>query len=105
MKKILRIMIGAHTTTPCRSLFKKLEILPIPYRYIFSLMNSTVENQENLQTNSSVHSFETRNKDNFHRLIASYAVFRRVNSILVLEYSTIYHVGSQILSLGNQTLK
>jgi hypothetical protein len=58
-KKIIRFMVGAHPRTPCRSLFKKLEILPVPCQYIFSLMNFFVNNQENFQTNSSVQ---------FHRL-------------------------------------
>jgi hypothetical protein len=36
-KKIIRITVGAQPRTPYRSLFKKLEILPIPCQYIFSL--------------------------------------------------------------------
>jgi hypothetical protein len=44
-KKIFRIMVGAHPRTPCRNLFKKLEILPVPCQYIFSLMNFFVNNQ------------------------------------------------------------
>jgi hypothetical protein len=38
-KKIIRIVVGAQPGTACRSLFKKLEILPIPCQYIFSLIN------------------------------------------------------------------
>jgi hypothetical protein len=38
-------MVGAHPGTPCRSLFKKLEILPVPCQYIFSLMNFLVDNK------------------------------------------------------------
>jgi hypothetical protein len=44
-KKIIRIMVDAHPRTSCRSLFKKLEILPVPCQYIFSLMNFLVDNQ------------------------------------------------------------
>jgi hypothetical protein len=33
-KKIIGIMVGAHPRTPCRSMFKKLEILPVPCQYI-----------------------------------------------------------------------
>jgi hypothetical protein len=50
-KKIISIMVGAHPRTPCRNLFKKLEILPVPCQYIFSLMNFFVNNQENFQKN------------------------------------------------------
>jgi hypothetical protein len=56
-------MVGAKARTPWSSLFKKLEILPIHYKCIFSLMNFTV----NLQTNSPVHSTDTGNKHHFHR--------------------------------------
>jgi hypothetical protein len=52
-------MVGAQPRTPCRSLFKKSEILPIPCKYIFSLMKFILNNQEHFQTNSSIHSTDT----------------------------------------------
>jgi hypothetical protein len=70
-KQIIRNMVGAHSRTPCRSLFKKLEILPVPCQYIISLMNFFVSNQEHFQTNSSVHSIKSRNKHHLHRPIAN----------------------------------
>ena len=76
-KKIIRIMVGAHTRTPCRNLFKKLDILTVLCQCIFSLMYFIVDNQENFQTNSSVHSFETRNNDHFHRPIANPSCFQK----------------------------
>jgi hypothetical protein len=79
--KIIRIMVGAHPRTPCRSLFKKPEILPVPCQYIFSLMNFFVNNQENFQANSSVHSINTRNKHHLHRPIANLSCFQKVHSI------------------------
>jgi IS1 family transposase len=75
-KKIIRIVVGAHPRTSCRSLFKKLEILPVPCQYIFSLMNFLVDNQENFQTNSSIHSINTRNKHHLHRPIANLSCFQ-----------------------------
>jgi hypothetical protein len=65
-KEIIRIMVGARPRTPCRILFTKLEILPVPCPYIFSLMNFIVNNQENFQTNSSIHNINTRNKHHLH---------------------------------------
>jgi hypothetical protein len=70
-------MVGAHPRTPCRNLFKKLEILPVPWPYIFLLMNFCVNNQENFQTNSSVHSINTRNKLYLHRPIANLSCFQK----------------------------
>jgi IS1 family transposase len=76
-KKIIRIMVGAQPRTPRRSLFKKLEILPIPCQYIFSLMNFILKNQENFQTNSSIHSIDTRNKHHLHRPNANLSCLKK----------------------------
>jgi IS1 family transposase len=76
-KKIITIMVGAHPRTPCRSLFKKLEILPVPCQYIFSLMNFFVNNQEQFQTNASVHSINTRNKHHLHRPVANLSCLQK----------------------------
>jgi hypothetical protein len=43
-KKIIRIVAGATPINSCRNLLKKVEILPLPYEYIFSLMNFIVNN-------------------------------------------------------------
>jgi len=40
-------MAGAQPRTPCRSIFKQLEILPVPWQYILSLMNFIVNNTRN----------------------------------------------------------
>ena len=36
-KRIIRIMVGAHPRTSCRTLFKRLEILEVPSQYMYSL--------------------------------------------------------------------
>jgi hypothetical protein len=94
-KKIVRIMVGAHPRTPCRSVFKKLEILPVPCQYIFSLMNFFVNNQENFQTNSSVHSINTRNKHHLHRPIANLTCFQKMHSVLTLKFLAVSHIVSR----------
>ena len=40
-KQIIRIMAGVQPRTSCRSLFKQLEILLIPFQYTLSLTNFT----------------------------------------------------------------
>jgi len=47
-------MAGAQLRTSCRSLLKQLEILPVPFQYILSLMDFSINNQEIFKTNSSV---------------------------------------------------
>jgi len=57
--KVVRIMAGAQPSTVCRSLFKQLEVLPVPCQYVLSLMNFIIGNQEIFKTNSSVHNINT----------------------------------------------
>jgi hypothetical protein len=45
-KKTVRITIGAQPRTSCRSMFKQLEILSLPCKYILSLTNFIIHNQE-----------------------------------------------------------
>jgi hypothetical protein len=37
---------GAQPRTPCRSLFKQIEMLPVPCQYILSLINFIIGNHE-----------------------------------------------------------
>jgi hypothetical protein len=76
-KKIIRIMVGAHPRTSCRRLFKNLEILPVPSQYINLLINFFVNNQEQFQTNSSIHNINTRNKHQLHRSTANLSCFQK----------------------------
>jgi hypothetical protein len=88
-KKIVRLMAGVKPRNSCTSLFKSLEILALPCEYIFSLINFTVNNQEHFQTNSAIHSANTRNKNQLCRptvnlcfqKCAYYAVIKIVNSL------------------------
>jgi hypothetical protein len=54
--------------------------LTVLSQYIYSLMTFFIGNQENLQTNSSLHSINTRNKHHLHRPIANLSCFRRGTS-------------------------
>jgi hypothetical protein len=65
-KNILRSMLGISARTSCRKWFKKLEILPIPSLYIYSLMMFLVDNLHYFQTNSSVYDINTRYKNQLH---------------------------------------
>jgi len=59
------------------SLFKQLDILPIPCQYILSSMNFSINNQENFQTNVSIHINNTRNKHHLHRPNAKLPCFQK----------------------------
>jgi hypothetical protein len=101
-KRIIRIMAGVGSRSSCRSLFKKLAILPVPCQYIFSLMMIVVDNQENFQTNSSIHGVDTRNKTQLHRPIVNLSCFQKGVSYVGVKIFNI--LPSSISNLRNDKL-
>jgi hypothetical protein len=87
-KRIIRIMVVAHSRTSCRRLFKKLEILTVPSQYIYSLMGFFIGNQENFQTNSSVHNINTEINTFFVDQLQTCLVFREVHPTPGSEFLT-----------------
>jgi hypothetical protein len=67
-------MVGAKPRNSRRSLINRADILPLPCQYILSLMNL-----ENCQTNSAVHSINTRNKHQLYRPVASLSCLQNCN--------------------------
>jgi hypothetical protein len=76
-KKIFRLMAGVKPRNSSRSLFERSEILPFSCEYIFSLVLLIVNNQEHFQTNYSIHTVTTRNKNQLHRPIANLSCFQK----------------------------
>jgi hypothetical protein len=76
-KRIVRIMAGVRSRCSCRGLFRKLDILPVPCQYKFSLMIFVVDNLGSFQTNLTVHGLNTRNKMQLHRPIANLSCFQK----------------------------
>jgi hypothetical protein len=70
-------MSGAQARALCRRLYKQFEILHLPCQYTLSLMNSIINNQENFQTNSSIHNIDTRNKHHFIDNMSLYLVSKK----------------------------
>jgi hypothetical protein len=46
--------------------------------YMFTLMNFVVNDQELFQTNSAIHSVNTRNRDHLHRPTANLSCFQKI---------------------------
>jgi hypothetical protein len=76
-KRTVRIIADVKSRNSYRNLFMSLEISPLPCEYIFTLMNFLVNNQEHFQTNSAIHSDNTRNRDYLHRPIANISCFQK----------------------------
>jgi hypothetical protein len=57
--------------------FMSLEILPLPCKYLFKIVNFFVNNEKHFQMNSAIHSVNTRNKDHIHRPTANFSCFQK----------------------------
>jgi hypothetical protein len=71
-KKIVRIMMGVKS----RNLYR-LEILTHPCEYMFSLITFITNNEEHFQTNSDVHSVNTRQKHHLHEPTVTSHAFKK----------------------------
>jgi hypothetical protein len=76
-KKIVRIIVCPKPQTSFRNLFEKAQILPLPWEYIFTLLNFVLNNLEHFQASSAIHCVNTRNKHNLHRPVASLTCFQK----------------------------
>jgi hypothetical protein len=76
-KKIFKIMVGIKSQNSYRDLFKRLQILPLPLEYIFSLLNFIISKEEHFKANSAVHSVNTRDKHHPHRPVANPTGFQK----------------------------
>ena len=69
-KRVVRVMSGVGPRPSCRSLFRKLDILPVACQYILSLLLFIVDNQKNFLTNAYVHGLDTKNKNHLYLPVA-----------------------------------
>ena len=67
-KRVLRIMLGIGQRSSCKSWFGKLNILPVPSLYIFSLIMFVFNHLDNFKANSSWKDFNTTTKHQLHFL-------------------------------------
>jgi len=99
-ERTVRIIAGVKSKNSCRNLFMRLEVLSLPCEYIFTLMSVDVNNQELFQTNSAVHSVNTRNRDHLHRPIANLSCFQeKAHAMLASKSSTVYYHISEVLHI------
>ena len=87
-------MAVAQPRTSSRSLFKQVDILPVPCQYIISLTNFVISNQENFQISSSIISINTCNKHHLHRPNANPSCFQKCT----------FNVGTNIFNLLTPSL-
>ena len=76
-KRMVRIMMGYRNRVSCRSLFKKLEILPLTSQYILLLMLFVVKNKHFFILNTENHTKSTRQLNNLYHPITNLTVYQR----------------------------
>jgi hypothetical protein len=95
--------MGAKAQAHCRDIFKKLQILPLPCKYLFSLLNFVINNLEHFQTNSTIHCVHTRNKHYMHKPTANLTHFQK--STYYAGINTFNNLPASLKSLMNEKVK
>ena len=88
-KRIVRIMMDYTNMVSCRSLSKRLEILPFMSQYILSLNLFVVKNKHFFTLNSENHTTNTRQFNNLYHPITNLTVYQRWVLLWVLGFSII----------------
>ena len=70
-------MEGCGNRVSCRSLFKKLQILPLKSQYILSLLMFVVQNKTLFLTNTQSYNLDTRQKNNLHLPQANLTIYQK----------------------------
>ena len=70
-------MMGYRNRVSCRSLFKRLEILPLASQYILSLMLFVVKNKDFFISNSENRTKATRQLNNLYHPIANLTAYQK----------------------------
>jgi len=76
-KRMVRIMMGYRNRVSCRSLSKKLEILPLTSQYILLLMLFVIKNKHFFISNTENHTKSTRQLNNLYLPITNLTVYQR----------------------------
>ena len=80
-KRIIRNIAKCTRTSSCKTLFKKYNIFTITCLYIFEVSKFIYKNKSSFVLNSSYHSFNTRQKDNFCIPLTKYNVTKNAPHI------------------------
>jgi hypothetical protein len=76
-KKIIRIMTSCNNGVSCRSLFRRLEILPLASQYIFSLLRFVINSKNRLTLNSYKYNINLRCTNNFYQPWSNLTTYQR----------------------------
>jgi hypothetical protein len=76
-KKAVGIITNTMNIVSCRDLYQTLNINPLLFQYIFSLLCSVVTNMDQYKVNLYIHSNNTRQSSNLHRTTSQLSLYQR----------------------------
>jgi len=76
-KRVIRTITGFATRDFCRTVFKKLKILPLLLQYMLSLLIFVFNNRDKFLINSEIHNINTRHSANLHLLSANLDIYQK----------------------------
>jgi hypothetical protein len=65
-KRVIRLITGVNPRTPCRQLFKELNILTVVSLYILEVISYLRRHHQFVELNSNIHTYNTRRKMAIH---------------------------------------
>jgi hypothetical protein len=65
-KRVVRLIARVNPRTPCRQLFKEMNILTIVSLYILEVISCLRRHHQFVELNSNVHAYNTRRKRDIH---------------------------------------
>ena len=76
-KRIIRVITNSGRCNSCRDIYRKLQILPLPSQYVFSLLVFVNKNRSCFISNCEVHDMNTRHNHNLHLPSANLTVVQK----------------------------
>jgi hypothetical protein len=102
-KRIIRIIMNSDSKASCHEFFKKLYILPLYSKYIFSILLFIVKNRPLFNTNSDLHNFNTRTSHDLHPPTANLTLFKK--GVCYLGVEVYNHLPSTVMQLSHDVKK
>jgi len=99
-KRIIWILTKSRSRDSCRQLFRILEILPLQYQDIFSVLLFVVKNKDLYTTNQEIHNITTRLNIYLHPLVCNLTIFQKAANYSGINLFN--HLPLKIKSLSNE---
>jgi len=89
-KRIIRVITNSGRRDSCCDFYKKLQILPLPSQYIFSLLVFVNKNRSCFISNSEIHDINTCHNHNLHLPSTNLTLMQKGVFFLEVRFTTTY---------------